>query len=36
LTEMENFPYQNLVLYKVTWDGEKYEIADFNNAQHLK
>lgn len=36
LTEMENFPHQNLVLYKVTWDGEKYEIVDFNNAQHLK
>lgn len=36
LTEMESFPHQNLVLYKVTWDGSKYEIADFNNAQHLK
>jgi phosphoserine phosphatase len=36
LTEMEKFPHQNLVLYKVTWDGEKYEIVDFNNAQHLK
>lgn len=36
LTEMESFPHQNLVLYKVTWDGEKYEIIDFNNAQHLK
>ena len=36
LTEMENFPHQNLVLYKVIWDGAKYEIADFNNAQHLK
>ena len=36
LTEMENYPHQNLVLYKITWDGEKYEIADFNNAQHLK
>jgi len=36
LTEMESFPHQNLVLYKVTWDGEKYEIVDFNNAQHLK
>jgi broad specificity phosphatase PhoE len=36
LTEMETFPHQNLVLYKVTWDGEKYEIVDFNNAQHLK
>jgi broad specificity phosphatase PhoE len=36
LTEMENFPHQNLVLYKVTWDGDKYEIVDFNNAAHLK
>ena len=36
LTEMENFPHQNLVLYKVTWDGVKYEVVDFNNAQHLK
>ena len=36
LTDMESFPHQNLVLYKVTWDGSKYEIVDFNNAQHLK
>ncbi|MGZ3836581.1 MAG: histidine phosphatase family protein [Mucilaginibacter sp.] len=36
LTEMETFPHQNLVLYKVTWDGHQYEIVDFNNAQHLK
>jgi broad specificity phosphatase PhoE len=36
LTEMETFPHQNLVLYKVTFDGEKHEIADFNNAEHLK
>ncbi len=36
LTEMDNYPHQNLVLYKVTFDGEKFEIADFNNAQHLK
>lgn len=36
LTEMENFPHQNLVLYKVTWDGAKYEVVDFNNAKHLK
>ena len=35
LTEMDNFPHQNLVLYKVTFDGEKFEIADFNNAEHL-
>jgi probable phosphoglycerate mutase len=36
LTEMESFPHQNLVLYKITWDGSKYEIADFNNAKHLR
>lgn len=36
LTEMESFPHQNLVLYKVTWDGSKYEIVDFNNSKHLK
>lgn len=36
LTEMENFPHQNLVLYKVTWDGTRYEVVDFNNAKHLK
>ena len=36
LTEMESFPHQNLVLYKVTYDGAKFEIVDFNNAEHLK
>ncbi|OKS86230.1 histidine phosphatase family protein [Mucilaginibacter polytrichastri] len=36
LTKMESFPHQNLVLYKVTYNGEKFEIADFNNAVHLK
>jgi len=36
LTEMENFPHQNLVLYKVNYDGQNFEITDFNNAQHLK
>jgi broad specificity phosphatase PhoE len=36
LTEMETFPHQNLVLYKVVTDGEKFEIIDFNNAEHLK
>jgi len=36
LTEMEDFPHQNLVLYKVTFDGEKFEITDFNNVEHLK
>ncbi|MFD2866753.1 histidine phosphatase family protein [Mucilaginibacter antarcticus] len=36
LTEMDSFPHQNLVLYKVTFDGEKYAIESFNNADHLK
>ncbi len=36
LTEMDTFPHQNLVLYKVIYDGDKYEIAEFNNAEHLK
>ena len=36
LTEMDSFPHQNLVLYKVTYDGDKFEIVDFNNAAHLK
>ncbi|MDO3643123.1 histidine phosphatase family protein [Mucilaginibacter sp. L3T2-6] len=36
LTEMDNFPHQNLVLYKVYYNGEKFEIIDFNNAGHLK
>ncbi|MBC7399112.1 MAG: histidine phosphatase family protein [Mucilaginibacter sp.] len=36
LTEMDSFPHQNLVLYKVTFDGEKFAIESFNNADHLK
>jgi len=36
LTEMDTFPHQNLVLYKVFYDGEKYTITDFNDANHLK
>ena len=36
LTRMEDFPHQNLVLYKVAFDGEKFEIVDFNNSIHLK
>jgi broad specificity phosphatase PhoE len=36
LTEMEAFPHQNLVLYKLTYDGAKFTITEFNNAQHLK
>jgi probable phosphoglycerate mutase len=36
LSEMDNFPHQNLVLYKVTYDGNSFQIVDFNNADHLK
>lgn len=36
LTKMEEFPHQNLVLYKVTYDGSRFEIAEFNNAIHLQ
>ncbi|WP_199269782.1 histidine phosphatase family protein [Mucilaginibacter lacusdianchii] len=36
LTKMETFPHQNLVLYKVTFDGSRFEIADFNNSIHLQ
>jgi probable phosphoglycerate mutase len=36
LSEMDNFPHQNLVLYKVVYDGEQFAIVDFNNAEHLK
>jgi phosphoserine phosphatase len=36
LTRMEEFPHQNLVLYKVTWDGQRFDIVEFNNAGHLK
>jgi len=35
LTEMENYPHQNLILYKVAYDGDKFEIIDPNNALHL-
>jgi len=36
LTEMDNFPHQNLILYKVEYDGSKFNIIDFNDAAHLK
>jgi broad specificity phosphatase PhoE len=36
LTQMDEFPHQNLVLYKVEYDGHKFEIVDFNNSAHLK
>jgi broad specificity phosphatase PhoE len=36
LTKMDEFPHQNVVLYKVTYDGATFSIVDFNNASHLK
>ena len=36
LINMDQFPHQNVILYKVTWDGSKFEIVGFNNADHLK
>jgi broad specificity phosphatase PhoE len=36
LTHMDEFPHQNVILYKVTYDGSKFEIAEFNNSEHLK
>jgi broad specificity phosphatase PhoE len=36
LTKMEEFPHQNLVLYKVAYNGQQFEIVDFNNSIHLK
>ena len=36
LSEMDNFPHQNLVLYKVVYNGQQFAIVDFNNAEHLK
>lgn len=36
LTHMDEFPHQNVILYKVTYDGSKFEIVEFNNSEHLK
>ncbi len=36
LTEMDTFPHQNLVLYKVFYDGANYQIIVFNDSEHLK
>lgn len=36
LADMEKFPHTNTTLYKLRFDGEKFEIIDFNNTDHLK
>jgi broad specificity phosphatase PhoE len=35
LYEMDRFPHQNTTLYKLKYDGEKFEILEFNNTDHL-
>ncbi len=36
LYDMDKFPHTNTTLYKVKYDGEKFEILEFNNTAHLK
>ena len=38
LSEMDKFPHQNLILYKVNYDydSDKFEIVGYNDANHLK
>lgn len=36
LSEMDSFPHQNLVLYKIGYADRKFEIINFNDANHLK
>ena len=36
LYDMDKFPHQNTTLYKLKYDGSKFEIIDFNNTDHLK
>ena len=36
LYDMDKFPHQNTTLYKLKYDGQKFEIIDFNNTDHLK
>ena len=36
LFKMDTFPHTNTTLYKLKYDGSKFEIIDFNNTDHLK
>ena len=36
LSEMDSFPHQNLVLYKIGYENGEFEIINFNDANHLK
>jgi probable phosphoglycerate mutase len=35
LSQMDSFPHSNTTLYKVHFDGEIFEILEYNNTQHL-
>lgn len=35
LREMDMFPHQNLSLYKLSFDGDRFEVLDFNDLAHL-
>lgn len=35
LSKMDEFPHTNTALYKVIYDGQKFEIIDFYNTEHL-
>lgn len=35
LTEMDNFPHQNLSLYRLAYEDNNFQILDFNNINHL-
>lgn len=36
LSQMDTFPHQNLSLYKVGFDGTKFELLEFNATGHLE
>jgi probable phosphoglycerate mutase len=36
LSKMDQFPHANVSLYKIYFDGNDFEIIDFNNRDHLK
>lgn len=35
LDEMESFPHTNLSLYRLSFDGQSFQLIDFNNTDHL-
>jgi len=36
LKDMDNFPHQNLSLYRLLWKEGTFTLLEFNNTQHLK